>query len=53
MKILFSTAAGVAMGTLLYARYFGNAHDWDWQRAMFIGVCSGVLATILLKIKEK
>ena len=32
---------GLAVGVLLYTRYFVAPHEFDWWRALFVGLFSG------------
>lgn len=44
---------GVALGTLIYQRWFGVPHDMDWGRAIVIGAVSGTLAALLSKSRNQ
>jgi hypothetical protein len=44
MKTFLQTACGVALGTLIYTRWIGSAHAFDWGRAIFVGIVCGIVA---------
>ncbi|WP_413673237.1 hypothetical protein ACEN9H_31100 [Massilia cellulosiltytica] len=46
MKKFLPTAFGAALGTLIYARWLGSAHTFDWERAIFVGVVCGIAAAV-------
>ena len=46
MKTFLQTASGVALGTLIYTRWIGSAHVFDWERAIFVGVVCGIVAAV-------
>lgn len=48
-----SIAAGAAVGASIYTRFFSNNPDTDWGRAMGVGLCFGIVVTILSKKKSK
>ena len=41
-----SVGLGVATGTLLYTRFLGEAHEFDWGRAAFVGIFCATIAFI-------
>lgn len=41
-----SIGLGVATGTLLYTRFLGVAHEFDWGRAVFVGIFCAAIAFI-------
>lgn len=47
MKKICLTSLGVAVGTLIYTRFRDNAHAYDWYRAAFCGVVTGVLMCVV------
>ncbi|MFA9274125.1 MAG: hypothetical protein ACEQSE_04555 [Candidatus Aquirickettsiella gammari] len=42
----FSIGVGTAIGILLYSRFLSASHEFDWHRAIFVGVFCGVGAAI-------
>lgn len=46
---MINFAVGVfsgAVGTLLYTRFFSDAHQFDWDRALYVGLATGVVGEI-------
>ena len=41
-----SVGLGVATGTLIYTRFLGAAHEFDWGRAAFVGIFCATIAFI-------
>ncbi|QKY09481.1 hypothetical protein [Janthinobacterium lividum] len=41
-----SVGLGVATGTLLYTRFLGEDHEFDWGRAAFVGIFCATIAFI-------
>ena len=41
-----SVGLGVATGTLLYTRFLGAAHEFDWGRAAFVGIFCATITFI-------
>ncbi|MCX7289671.1 hypothetical protein [Janthinobacterium sp.] len=41
-----SVGLGVATGTLLYTRFLGADHEFDWGRAAFVGIFCATIAFI-------
>jgi hypothetical protein len=40
------TACGVAAGTLIYTRFIGSGHEFEWGRAIFVGLVAGAVALL-------
>lgn len=41
-----ATACGVAIGTLIYTRFMSSTHEFDWTRAIFIGLLTCLFSAI-------
>lgn len=50
MKRVVHFALGMAIGTLLYTRLLGEAHQLDWGRAAFVGIFVGLAGTIYVLV---
>jgi hypothetical protein len=41
-----ATACGVAAGTLIYTRFISSTHEFEWGRAIFVGLVSAVVSAV-------
>jgi hypothetical protein len=46
MKKFLQTACGTALGVLIYTRWIGSAHAFEWRRAIFVGIVCGIVAAV-------
>lgn len=53
MKTFLQTACSTALGVLIYTRWIGSAHAFDWHRAIFVGVVCGLAAAVWPDKKER
>lgn len=44
---------GIGAGTLLYTRFLSNAHQYDWERAIFVGAFSAVVLLVVANVSSK
>lgn len=44
---------GTAVGTLLFTRFLGDAHQFDWGRALFVGLFVGLAGAGLSLLTRK
>ena len=50
----FGYGVGTAVGTLLYTRYLSDAAQFDWHRALFVGLFVGLtMAGLSLLVRKK
>ena len=54
MMKYFGYGIGTAVGTLLYTRLVSDAADFDWHRALFVGLFVGMtMAGLSLLTRKK
>lgn len=53
MNYFVGFGLGTALGTLLVTGFFSNAHQFDWARALFVGLFSGLAAAGLTLLTRK
>lgn len=53
MNYFVGFGLGTALGTLLVTRFFSDAHQFDWGRALFVGLFSGLAAAGLSLLTRK
>jgi hypothetical protein len=53
MNRFISTAFGTAVGTLLYTRFLSSTHQFDWGRAVFVGIFVGLASAIFAAFSSK
>jgi hypothetical protein len=53
MNYFVGFGLGMALGTLLVTGFFSDAHQFDWGRALFVGLLSGLAAAGLSLLTRK
>jgi hypothetical protein len=53
MKYFVGLGLGTAVGTLLFAGFLSDAHQFDWGRALFVGLFVGLAGAGLSMLTRK
>jgi hypothetical protein len=53
MNKFVGPAFGSAVGTLLYTRFLSDAHQFDWRRAIVVGLFVGLGSVILSMLRPR
>jgi hypothetical protein len=53
MKYFVSLGLGTAVGTLLFTGLLSAAHEFDWGRALFVGLLVGLAGAGLSSLTQK
>ena len=53
MKYFVGLGLGTAVGTLLFTGFLSDAHQFDWSRALFVGLFVGLAGAGLSLLTRK
>jgi hypothetical protein len=53
MKYAVGLGLGTAIGTLLYTGFLSDAQQFDWGRALFVGLISGLMGAVVSLASRK
>jgi hypothetical protein len=53
MKRFICISFGAAAGTLLYTRFLSGTHQFDWGRAVFVGLFVGLGCAVFAAVRPK